>query len=150
MKTTSQPIQKNNTFTPDNDFSENDEVNNYYIKDTASPPSQPSGYEITQIQNYLRDTIIQKDVDNEWKKVDEDSKPDHHGPFMVTSGINIDTDSRNPEDFFNNLSDSRMFTIIADVTNKYAQGKIRSILRNRDHFQQIEHHSHRRHARLNS
>ena len=124
--------EEQNTFTPDNDSSDNDEVNNYYIIETACPPSQPSGYKTTQIQNYSRDTIIQEDVDNGWEQVDEDSKPDH-GPFMATSGISLD-----------------MFTIIADVTNEYAQGKIRSILGKRDHFQQIEHHSHRRHARLSS
>ena len=43
-----------------------------------------------------------------------------------------------------------MFTIIADATNDYAHKKIRSLLEDRDAFQQLEHHSHRRHARLST
>ena len=117
--------EEHNIFTLDNYSSDYDEINNYYIE-----------YETTQIQNYSRDTIIQEDVNNGWEKVDEDDK----------------TDSHNPEDIFNNLFDfdNRMFTIIADATNEYAQGKITSILRNRGNFEQIEHHSQRRHAKLSS
>ena len=43
-----------------------------------------------------------------------------------------------------------MFTIIADTTNDYAYKKIRSLLEDRDAFQQLEHHSHRRHAQLST
>ena len=43
-----------------------------------------------------------------------------------------------------------MLTIVADATYEYAQKKIHSILGNRDPFQQIEYHSHRRHALLGS
>ena len=141
--------EEQNAFILANYSSDNDEINDYYITDTASPPSLPNEYETTQIQNYSRDTIIQEDVCNGWEKVDQDDKPDY-GPFMATCGIKFDTDSCNPEDFFNNLFDNRIFTIIADTTNQYAHGKIRSILGNRDHFQQIEYHSRRRHARLSS
>ena len=69
------------------------------------------------------------------------------GPFIGTPGLNLDTESRKPEDFFNNFFDDRMF---ADVTNDYAHKKIRSLLEDRDAVQQLEHHSHRRHARLST
>ena len=60
----------------------------------------------------------------------------------------MSTDSRLPEDFFNDIFDDRMFTIMAEETNNYARKKIREIMQGRDHFQQIDHHSHRQHARL--
>ena len=69
-----------------------------------------------------------------------------YGPFLDTPRLNLNTDSCNPEDFFNNIFDERMLTILADATNDYAHGKICSVLGNIDPFQQIEHHSHRRHA----
>ena len=37
---------------------------------------------------------------------------------------------------------------MADKTNNYACKKIHEILQERDHFQQIDHHSYRQHARL--
>ena len=60
----------------------------------------------------------------------------------------MSTDSQLPEDFFNDIFDDRMFTIMAEETNNYAQKKICEIMQGRDHFQQIDHHSHRQHARL--
>ena len=104
---------------------------------------KPIHYDITPIHNYSRDTINAEDVENWSEKIENDEEPDHR-PFLDTCELNLDNDSCNPEDFFNNLFDERMFTIMADATNQYAQQKICSILRNRDTFQQIEHHSHRR------
>ena len=60
----------------------------------------------------------------------------------------MSTDSRLPEDFFNDIFDNRMFTIMAEETNNYARKKIREIMQGRDHFQQIGHHSHRQHTHL--
>ena len=41
-----------------------------------------------------------------------------------------------------------MFTIIAEETNRYARQQITRIMDGRDQIEQIEHHSHRKHARL--
>ena len=71
------------------------------------------------MQSYSTDTITQEDVNNGWEKVVEDEELDYR-PFLATSGINLDTDSRNPEDFFNNLFDNKTFRVIADATNEYA------------------------------
>ena len=90
-----------------------------------------------------------EDIDNGWEKLDIDEVPDQ-GLFIGTPGLNLDTESRKPENFFNNFFDDRMFTIIADATNDYAHMKIRSLLEDRDAFQQLEHHSHRRHAQLST
>ena len=51
-------------------------------------------------------------------------------------------------DFFNDIFEDRMFTIMAEETNNYACQKIREIMQGRDHFQQMDHHSHHQHARL--
>ena len=60
----------------------------------------------------------------------------------------MSTDSHLPEDFFNHIFDDRMFTIMAEETNNYARKKIPEIMEGRDHFEQIDHHSHRQHTRL--
>ena len=39
---------------------------------------------------------------------------------------------------------------LPDATNYYAHKKIRSVLEDKDAFQQLEHHSHRRHTRLST
>ena len=41
-----------------------------------------------------------------------------------------------------------MFTIIAEETNNYAHQQIARIMGRRDEIQQLEHYSHKRHARL--
>ena len=43
---------------------------------------------------------------------------------MDTPGLNLDTDSHEPEVFFNQLFDDHMFTIIAEETNNYARQQI--------------------------
>ena len=101
------------------------------------------------MQCHNRDGILEGDIDNGWEKPDIDELPDQ-GPFIGTPGLNLDTESRKPEDFFNYFFDDRMFTIIADATNDYTHKKIRSLLKDRDAFQQLEHHSHKRHARLST
>ena len=68
-----------------------------------------------------------EDIDNGWEKQDINEVPDQ-GPFIGTPGLNLDTEIRKPEDFFNNFFDDRMFTIIGDATNDYAHKKIRSLL----------------------
>ncbi|MCG8621797.1 MAG: hypothetical protein MJE68_07345, partial [Proteobacteria bacterium] len=101
------------------DDSEPEEANHYYvIEEEEVNPSE----DITEIPivNYPRDKIFPEDEENGWKKIENDDVPDY-GPFLGHQGINLDTESRNPEDFFNNLFSPRMFTIIAEATNNYAR-----------------------------
>ena len=67
---------------------------------------------------------------------------------MDTPGLNFETNLRELEVFINQLFDDLMFTIIAEETNNYARQQIRRIMGRRDQIQQIEHYSHKRHARL--
>ena len=69
-------------------------------------------------------------------------------PFTDTLGLNFDTNSHEPEVFFNQLFDQRMFTIIAEQTNNYADQQISRIMGDRYEIEQVEHYSHKRHARL--
>ena len=62
--------------------------------------------------------------------------------------MNFETNSWEPEVFFNQLFDNRMFTIMAEETNNYAHQQITRIMDGRDQIQQTEHYSHKRHARL--
>ena len=143
-----QPIQLTH---PPNSFqdtlsSDVEDTNDYYEVQTELPNTD-SNVQFTQIVNYPRDEILDCDIEQGWEKIQPDIIPDHC-PFTGTQGINMSTDSCLPEDFFNDIFDDRMFTIMAKETNNYARKKIREIMQSRDHFQQIDHHSHRQHAHL--
>ena len=131
---------------PPNSVQDTLSINDYY-EVQSELPNTDSNVQFTPIVNYPRDEILDCDIEQGWKKIQPDIIPDHC-PFTGTQGINMSTDSRLPEDFFNDIFDDRMFTIMAEETNNYAQKKIREIMQGRDHFQQIDHHSHRQHARL--
>ena len=73
--------------------------------------------------------------------------PDHD-TFTDTQDLNISTNSCEPEDFFNDIFEDRMFTLMAEDTNNYAYQNIHQILQGQDHFKQIDHHSQCQHARL--
>ena len=123
-----------------------EDTNNYYEVQTELPNTH-SNVQFTPIVNYPRDEILDCDVEQGWEKIQPDIIPDHC-PFTGTQGINMSTDSHLPEDFFTDIFDDRMFTIMAEETNKYARKKMHEIMQGRDHFQQIDHHSHRQHAHL--
>ena len=127
----------------------NDTIDYYEVEPAPAPPPHTRRPGETPIQCYDRDVILEGDIENGWERLEIDEIPDH-GPFLVTPGLDLDTESRKPEDFFNNVFDDRMFTVIADATNNYAHKKIRSLLEDRDAFQQLEHQSHRRHARMST
>ena len=95
----------------------------------------------------MRDTELEEDVLSGWKKVKNDEVSDH-GLFTDFEGLNFSTESRNPEDFSNQLFDELMYTTMSQETNSYAHDKIRKVLQGRDHFHQMDHHTHRQHARL--
>ena len=70
--------------------------------------------------NYERDIDLQEDIDNGWERVENDQVPDYC-PFIGNEGLNMNTASRYPEDFFNNSFDDRMYTILTEKTNNYAR-----------------------------
>ena len=92
---------------------------------------------------------LQEDIDNGWLKVENNQVPDHCH-FIGNEGLNMNTTSRNPEDFFNNLFDARMYTIMAEETNKYARQQIQKVMGSRDPFQHMDHYSYRQHACLST
>ena len=66
-----------------------------------------------------------------------------HCHFIGAEGVNINTTLCNPEDFFNNLFDDRMYTILTKETNKYARQQIMKVIGNRDSFQHMDHYSYK-------
>ena len=136
---------------PPEDFTDiQNDVNNsdddgVYIIETENIP-KPTRLEYP-IANHSRDIPLQEDTDNGWIKIDNDQIPDQC-QFTGNPGLNMNTTSRNPEDFFNNLFDERMYTILAEETNNYARQKIRKVMENRDPFQQMDHYSYKQHACL--
>ena len=82
---------------------------------------------------------------NSWKKVKNNEVPDH-SPFTDFEGLNFSTESHNLEDFSNQLFDELMYTRMAQETNLYTHDKIRKVLQGRDHFEQMDHHTHRQYA----
>ena len=96
----------------------------------------------THISNYSRDTELEEDVLKGWRKLENDEVPDHD-TFTDIKGLNF---SWTPEEFFNQLFDKSMYTIMAQQTNVYAQDKISQVLQGRDQFEQMDHYTHRQHA----
>ena len=130
----------------DNSSSDNDDPNDYYEVEREVVPTQ-TPREFTPIINFPRDQILDCDVQQGWEKIEPDIIPDHC-QFTDCESLNMSTESRLPEDFFNDIFDERMFTIMAEETNNYARQKIRHIMQGRDHFQQMDHYTHCKHARL--
>ena len=98
------------------------------------------------IINYERDINLQEDIDDGWIRVENNQLPDHCH-FIGNEGLNMNT-SHNPEDFFNNLFDDRMYTIFTEETNKYARQQIMKVMGNRGPFQHMNNYSYQKHARL--
>ena len=104
------------------------ETKDYYIVEPVpTPPPTVPEVNTTPIHNYAQDVVLEEDVENGWEKLEIGEISDH-GPFIDTHGPNLDTESRKLEDFFNNLFDDVIFTVIADATYAYAHKKIRSLL----------------------
>ena len=83
-------------------------------------------FQLNPISNFSRDTELEEDILNGWKKVENNEVPDH-SPFTDFDGLNFSTESCNPEDFFNLLFDESMYTRMAQETNSYAHDKIRKV-----------------------
>ena len=101
---------------------DNEDDNDYYQIETHTTNSQNDD-DFTPITNYLRDEIIDSDLQEGWEKIEPDIIPDHC-PFTDSEGINMSTNSHEPEDFFNDIFEDRMFTIMAEETNNYARRKL--------------------------
>ena len=120
----------------------------YYIVEYDRPSSPPTiQLQTMQIVNCEGDTELWDNLDNGWHRITHDV-PANNPQFTDTPGLNFETNSREPEVFFNQLFDNRMLTIMAEETNNYARQQIMRIMGGRDQIQQIEHYSHKRHARL--
>ena len=122
-----------NVTTSDNDTEEDD----YVIETEKNPTPHHVEYPIV---NYERDINLQEDIDNEWERVENDQVPDYCF-FIGNEGLSMNTTSHNPEDFFNNLFDDRMYTIITEETNNYVRQQIMKAMENRDPFQYMDHYS---------
>ena len=139
VEDTSNPLQYNSS-------SDTDDPNDYYKVQWEVVPTQ-TPQEFTPIVNYPREQILDCDVQEGWEKIEPDIIPDHC-EFTDSQSLNMSTESCLPEDFFNDIFDERMFTIMAEETNNYARQKICQIMQGRDHFQQIDHYTHCKHAYL--
>ena len=138
------PPQTN--YLQNNLLSDNEENADYYEIHTKNTNATENNHFIP-IVNYSRDKIVDSDAQEVWERIQPDIIPDQ-GPFTDNQALNMSTDSCQPEDFFHEVFDDRMFTIMAEETNNYACKNIHEILQGRDHFQQIVHHSYHQHARL--
>ncbi|MCG8626118.1 MAG: hypothetical protein MJE68_29485, partial [Proteobacteria bacterium] len=121
------------------DHSEDGDGHNYYIIEEEQLSLTDYSNQIP-IVNYPGDKIWPEDEENGWKKIENDDIPDYC-PFLGHQGINLDTESRNPEDFFNNLFDLQMFIIIAEATNNYVRKQITNIMQGRDPIEEMDHYS---------
>ena len=98
--------------------SDNDNEEDDYIIETENNQT-PDAIQY-QIVNYERDVDLQEDIDNGWIRVENDQLPDPCH-FIGNEGLNMNMISHNPEDFFNNLFDDRVYAILTEETNKYAR-----------------------------
>ena len=135
----------------ENDCNDNLEIpsdDDYYIVE-YNPPCSPSNMHLQTMQtvNCQGDTELQEDLENGWLRITHDVPPSNP-QFMDTPGLNFETNSQEPEVFFDQLFDNRMFTIMAEETNNYVRQQITRIMGGRDQIQQIKHYCHKRHARL--
>ena len=103
--------------------------------------------EFNPITNYSQDIELEEYVLIGWKTVQNNEVPDH-GPFTDIEGLNFSIESHKPKDFVNQLFEESMFTVMAQATNVYAHDKIRKFLQGKDQFEQMDHYTHKQHARL--
>ena len=63
-----------------------------------------------QIVNCQGDTQLQEDLENGWLRITHDVPP-NNPQFTHTPGLNFETNSWEPEVFFDQLFDNRMFLL---------------------------------------
>ena len=74
--------------------------------------------------NYAADNKIEEDYEIGWEWLEHDTGP-HIAPYTDFRQCLLDPTKNNPEDFFEALFSSNMYTIMAEETNKYAKRKLR-------------------------
>ena len=72
--------------------------------------------------NFREDTE-HEDYEIGWEWIEEDTGP-YIAPYTGFRQCLLDPTKNNPEDFFEALFTSHIYTIMAEETNKYAQRKI--------------------------
>ena len=80
------------------------------------PPSRP-------MVNYPRDQENEEDYEIGWQWIERDTGP-YIAPYTGFRQCLLDPTKNNPEDFFEALFTSHMYTIMAEETNKYAHRKL--------------------------
>ena len=93
-----------------------DESDDDYRIPLEWPPSRP-------MVNYAGDTKIEEDYEIGWEWLEQDTGP-HIAPYTGFQQCLLDPTKNNPEDFFEALFSSHMYTIMAEETNKYANRKL--------------------------
>ena len=73
--------------------------------------------------NFAGDTEIEEDYEIGWEWLEQDTGP-HIAPYTGFQQCLLDLTKNNPEDFFEALFSSHMYTIMAEETNKYANRKL--------------------------
>ena len=72
--------------------------------------------------NFANDTEREEDYEIGWEWIEEYTVP-LIGPYTGFRQCLLDPLKNKPEDFFNELFDVRMYTIMAEETNKYRSQK---------------------------
>ena len=97
------------------DISSNESDDDYGIP-LQWPPSR-------LMVNYAGDTEIEEDYEIGWEWLEQDTGP-HIAPYTGFRQCLLDPTKNNPEDFFEALFSSHMYTIMAEEMNKYANRKL--------------------------
>ena len=93
-----------------------DESDDDYGIPLERPPLRP-------MVNYAGDTEIKEDYEIGWEWLEHDTGP-HIAPYTGFRQCLLDLTKNNPEDFFEALFSSHMYTIMAEETNKYMNRKL--------------------------
>ena len=73
--------------------------------------------------NFREDMEHEEDYEIGWEWIEEDTGP-YIAPYTGFWQCLLDPTKNNPEDFFEALFTSHIYTIMAEETNKYTQRKI--------------------------
>ena len=73
--------------------------------------------------NYAEDKENEEDYEIGWQWIEQDTGP-YIAPYTSFRQCLLDPSKNNPEDFFEALFTSHMYTIMAEETNKYAHRKL--------------------------
>ena len=121
----SQPSSHNNSSESDNDEEfpldnsfdyDIEDGNDYFGIPLQRPASRP-------MINFLGDVEVEDDYEIGWEWLERDTGP-MIAPYSGFRQCLLDPTQNKPEDFFNALFESNMYTRIAEETNRYANARI--------------------------